>query len=46
VALPSIPKELTSKFVSTPAPEPETYALMLEGLGVMGFVAKRRTGLT
>lgn len=26
----------------TPVPEPETYALMLAGLGVMGFVAARR----
>lgn len=25
-----------------PVPEPETYALMLAGLGVLGFVAKRR----
>jgi hypothetical protein len=23
-------------------PEPETYALMLGGLGLMGFVARRR----
>ncbi len=28
--------------VATPVPEPETYALMLAGLGVIGFVARRR----
>jgi hypothetical protein len=28
--------------VTTPVPEPETYALMLAGLGVMTFVARRR----
>ena len=28
--------------VLTPVPEPETYALMLAGLGVVGFVAARR----
>jgi hypothetical protein len=26
----------------TPVPEPETYALMLAGLGVLGFVSRRR----
>lgn len=26
----------------TPVPEPETYALLLGGLGVIGFVARRR----
>lgn len=26
----------------TPVPEPETYAMMLAGLGVLGFMAKRR----
>jgi hypothetical protein len=26
----------------TPVPEPETYAMMLAGLGVLGFVARRR----
>ena len=28
--------------VSQPIPEPETYALMMARLGVMGFVARRR----
>ncbi|UCV09048.1 PEP-CTERM sorting domain-containing protein [Dechloromonas denitrificans] len=29
-------------YVLTPVPEPETYAVMLAGLGLMGFVARRR----
>ena len=28
--------------IAAPVPEPETYALMLTGLGVVGFVARRR----
>jgi PEP-CTERM motif len=27
---------------SAPVPEPETYAMMMAGLGVMGFIARRR----
>lgn len=29
-------------FVLTPVPEPETYAMMLSGLGLVGFMARRR----
>jgi len=29
-------------YVPTPIPEPETYAMLLAGLGLMGFVARRR----
>ena len=28
--------------VAAPIPEPETYALMMAGLGVVGFMARRR----
>jgi len=28
--------------VTTPVPEPETYAMMLAGLGMLGFMARRR----
>jgi hypothetical protein len=28
--------------VAAPIPEPETYALMLAGLGLVGFMARRR----
>jgi hypothetical protein len=30
--------------IYAPVPEPETYALLLAGLGAMGFVARRRRG--
>ncbi len=29
-------------FLLTPVPEPETYALFMTGLGLMGFIARRR----
>ena len=29
-------------FITTPVPEPETYAMMLAGLGLIGFLGKRR----
>ena len=32
----------TANYSVTPVPEPETYALMLAGLGAMGFIARRR----
>ena len=32
----------TDKVVAAPVPEPETYALMLMGLGLVGFMAKRK----
>jgi hypothetical protein len=28
--------------ITTPVPEPEIYAMMAAGLGLMGFVARRR----
>ena len=33
---------VTADIIQQPVPEPETYALMLAGLGVLGFVARRR----
>lgn len=34
----------TTAFSITPVPEPETYAMMLAGLGLVGWVARRRKG--
>ncbi|MDT8998264.1 PEP-CTERM sorting domain-containing protein [Paucibacter sp. APW11] len=34
--------ELKLSFVATPVPEPQTYALLLAGLGVVGALARRR----
>jgi PEP-CTERM motif len=36
----------TLSSTATPVPEPETYALMLSGLGVVGFLALRRRART
>ena len=41
---PSINAFESANYSLTPVPEPETYALMLAGLGAMGFVARRRKG--
>ena len=40
--IPAIDAFETANYSITPVPEPETYALMLAGLGVMGFIARRR----
>lgn len=33
-------------FVATPVPEPESYALLLAGFGMIGFVQRRRPAMT
>ncbi|MEZ0315330.1 MAG: FxDxF family PEP-CTERM protein, partial [Methylophilaceae bacterium] len=32
----------TTLYSLTPVPEPETYAMMMAGLGLLGFAAKRK----
>jgi hypothetical protein len=39
---PAIDAFETANYSVTPVPEPETYALLLAGLGAVGFVARRR----
>lgn len=34
---------LINSYTVTPVPEPETYAMLLAGLGVMGAIARRRS---
>nr|WP_206022005.1 FxDxF family PEP-CTERM protein [Rhodoferax bucti] len=34
---------LITSYTVTPVPEPETYAMLLAGLGVMGAIARRRS---
>ncbi len=36
---------VTADIVQNPVPEPETYALMLAGLGAVGWAARRRKGV-
>ena len=36
--------EIRTFLVPAPVPEPSTYALMLAGVGVLGFIARRRRG--
>jgi hypothetical protein len=39
-------RNMSVRLVLTPVPEPQTYALMLGGLGVFGFMFRRRRPLS
>ncbi|MGA9163896.1 MAG: FxDxF family PEP-CTERM protein [Thiobacillus sp.] len=39
-------KFVGNSVILTPVPEAETYAMMLAGLGLVGFMARRRTGMS
>jgi len=41
-----LPYRVFAQFVSAPVPEPETYALMMVGLGLVGLAARRRKTAT
>jgi hypothetical protein len=42
-AFPAILENRSTNYIEvTPVPEPETYAMLLAGLGLLGFVARRR----
>ena len=41
----TIQADVEELIIPTSVPEPETYALLLAGLGVMGFVARRRSAV-
>jgi hypothetical protein len=42
VDIETVTTQLTIQALTSPVPEPETYALLLAGLGLMGFHARRR----
>ena len=43
VSAPSYGSYLDNVSVMTAVPEPESYAMMLLGLGLLGFMARRKT---
>lgn len=41
-AMDNLRVSVTTQTVTTPVPEPETYAMLLAGLGIIGFIARRK----